>query len=153
MHRNSILIRSNNMQQYAGIYLLQNHSTCFGCLSHPSSGVHKTVTAASGISHSIWATTLLRRGHIWPRFMYSWECDRHPKHVEWFAVNKYVHTVASRWILLTLILRRSRTGTVWFYTSTSNKRAARPKLYTKSLTRDLKLMYSRLKLVRISINL
>ena len=54
---------------------------------------------------------------------------------------------------LTLILRRSCTGTVWFYTSTSNKRAARPKLYTKSLTMDLKLMYSRLTLVRISINL
>ena len=55
--------------------------------------------------------------------------------------------------VLTLILRRSRTGTVWFYTSTSNKRAARPKLYTKSLTGDLKLMYSRFTLVRISINL
>ena len=54
---------------------------------------------------------------------------------------------------LTLILRRSRTGTVWFYTSTSNKRAARPKLYTMSLTRDLKLMYSRFTLVSISINL
>ena len=54
---------------------------------------------------------------------------------------------------LTLILRRSHTGTVWFYTSTSSKRAARPKLYTKSLTGDLKLMYSRLTLVRISINL
>ena len=54
---------------------------------------------------------------------------------------------------LTLILRRSRTETVWFYTSTNNKRAARPKLYTKSLTRDLKRMYSRLTLVRISINL
>ena len=54
---------------------------------------------------------------------------------------------------ITLIRRRSRTGTVWFYTSTSNKRAARQKLYTKSLTRDLKLMYSRLTLVRISINL
>ena len=54
---------------------------------------------------------------------------------------------------LTLILRRSRTGTVWFYNSTSNKRAARPKLYTKSLTGDLKLMYSRFTLVRISINL
>ena len=54
---------------------------------------------------------------------------------------------------LTLILPRSRTGTVWFYTFTSNKRAARPKLYTKSLTRDLKLMYSRFTLVRISINL
>jgi hypothetical protein len=32
--------------------------------------------------------------------------------------------------ILTLILPRSRTGTVWFYTSTSNKRAARQKLYT-----------------------
>ena len=41
--------------------------------------------------------------------------------------------------ILSLILRRSRTGTVWFYTSTSNKRAARPKLYKKSLTRDLSL--------------
>ena len=54
---------------------------------------------------------------------------------------------------LSLILRRSRTGTVWFYTSTSNKRAARPKLYKKSLTRDLRPMYSRLTMVRISINL
>ena len=54
---------------------------------------------------------------------------------------------------LTLILPRSRTGTVRFYTSTSNKRTARPKMYTKSLTRDLKLMYSRLTLVRISIKL
>ena len=56
---------------------------------------------------------------------------------ESFTENKKYYSV------LTLILRRSRTGTVWFYTSTSNKRAARPKLYTKSLTRDLKLMYSR----------
>ena len=54
---------------------------------------------------------------------------------------------------LTLILRRSRTGTVWFYTSTGNERAARPKLYTKSLRRGLKPMYSRLTLVRISIKL
>ena len=29
-------------------------------------------------------------------------------------------------VRLTLILPRFRTGTVWFYTSTSNKRAARP---------------------------
>ena len=63
----------------------------------------------------------------------------------------FLHTIYM--FQLTLILRRSRTGTVWFYTSTSNKRAARPKLYRKSLTRDLKLMYSRLTLVRISINL
>jgi len=44
----SILISSNKMQQYAGIYLLQNYSTCFGFLSHPSSGLHQTVTATSG---------------------------------------------------------------------------------------------------------
>jgi len=41
------------MQQYAGIYLLKNHSTCFGCQSHPLSGVYKTVTASSGTGHSI----------------------------------------------------------------------------------------------------
>jgi len=39
VHRKSILIRSNKMQQNAGIYLLQNHSKCFGCSSHPSSGL------------------------------------------------------------------------------------------------------------------
>ena len=46
------------MQQYAGIYLLQIHSTRFGCPLYPSSGVHKSVTAASGT-----ATTFLQRGH------------------------------------------------------------------------------------------
>ena len=48
-----ILMRSNKMQQNAGIYLLQNHSTCFGCPSNPSSGVRKTVTATSGTGHSM----------------------------------------------------------------------------------------------------
>ena len=28
--------------------ILQIHSTCFGCQTHPSTGVHKTVTTASG---------------------------------------------------------------------------------------------------------
>ena len=56
------------MQQYAGIYLLQNHSTCFGCPSHPSLGVHKIVTAASGTGHSILVTTFLQRGLIRPRW-------------------------------------------------------------------------------------
>ena len=31
--------------------ILQVHSTYFGCQSHPSSGVHKTVTTASGTGH------------------------------------------------------------------------------------------------------
>ena len=52
------------MQQYAGAYLLQNYSTCFGCLSHPSSGVHQTVTAASGTGHSVRATTFRQRSLI-----------------------------------------------------------------------------------------
>ena len=30
---------------------LQDHSTCFGRLSHPSSGVRKTVVTAIGTSH------------------------------------------------------------------------------------------------------
>ena len=44
------------MHQYAGVYLLQNYSTCFGCLSHPSSGVHETAAAVSGTGHSVGAT-------------------------------------------------------------------------------------------------
>jgi len=55
------------MEQYAGIYLLQNHSTCFGYPSHPSSRVHETVTAASGTGHSIRASTFLQRCQIRPR--------------------------------------------------------------------------------------
>ena len=52
------------MQQYAGIYLLQVYSTCFGRPSLPSSGVQKTVTAASRTGHSNGATTFLQRGLI-----------------------------------------------------------------------------------------
>jgi len=40
-------------QQYADIYLLQSYSTCFGASQHPSSGVLKTVTATSGIGHTV----------------------------------------------------------------------------------------------------
>ena len=36
------------MQQYAGIYLLQNRSPCFGCPSHPSSGVQQPSSMAKG---------------------------------------------------------------------------------------------------------
>jgi hypothetical protein len=78
------------MQQYADIYLLQNHSTCFGCPSHPSSGVHKTVIAVSGTGNSIWVTNFLQRGLIRPvpeaaiTVLCTPDdgCDGHPKHVE-----------------------------------------------------------------------
>jgi hypothetical protein len=48
------------MQQYADIYLLQVYSTCFRRPSHTSSGVQKTVTAASGTGR------LLHCYVIWP---------------------------------------------------------------------------------------
>ena len=51
------------MQQYAVWFiLLQNHSTYFGCPPHPSSGILKTVTAASGTGHNIGTATSLQSG-------------------------------------------------------------------------------------------
>jgi len=38
-----MLKKSNEMQQYADIYLLLNYTTCFVRPSRPSSGVYKTV--------------------------------------------------------------------------------------------------------------
>ena len=116
------------------------------------------------ISHASWRE-LKQVTPVNPRLTNSWVLvklilTRFPKP----EIKKFTYAICNmisgkevemrdKWCL-TLILPRSRTGTVRFYTSTSNKRASRPKLYTKSLTRDLKLMYySRLTLVRISINL
>ena len=47
--------------KYAGIYLLQNYSTCFGC-NRTHHQEQKTVTAASGTGHGIRATTFRQRG-------------------------------------------------------------------------------------------
>jgi len=56
------------MQQYADIYLLQSHSTCFGCPQHLLSEVLKTLTATSGTGHNIGKATSLQRGQVgtWP---------------------------------------------------------------------------------------
>ena len=54
VYRNFRLKKSNEMQQSADIYLLLNYSTCYGRPSRPSSGVHKTVVAASGTDYTIW---------------------------------------------------------------------------------------------------
>jgi len=78
------------MQQYAGIYLRQNYSTCFGCQSYPSSGVYQTVTAASGTGQSVRATTFRQRGlfrTVPEAAVTVWcppddGCDRHPKNVQ-----------------------------------------------------------------------
>jgi len=86
------------MRKYAGIYLLQNHSTCFGCPSLPSSGVHKSKTAASGTGHSNnIATTFLQRRQRHVAMLLLWPVPQaavkvlctpgdgiegHPKYVE-----------------------------------------------------------------------
>ena len=49
------------MQQYADMYLLQSHSTCFGASQYPSSGALKTVTATSGIGHNTGTATSFQR--------------------------------------------------------------------------------------------
>ena len=53
--------------QSSPFIILQVHSTCFGCQPHSSSGVHKTVTTASGMGHIFCAALSLERGQAWPR--------------------------------------------------------------------------------------
>ena len=43
-----LIIVQRDATQSSLCIILQVHSTCFGCQPHPSSGVHKTVTTASG---------------------------------------------------------------------------------------------------------
>jgi len=65
-------------------YLLTAKSLyMFRVSQHPSSGVLKTVTATSVTGHNTGTATSLQRGLI---------SD--------FAVNKYLHTVASGWIFI-----------------------------------------------------
>jgi len=52
------------MQQYAGIYLLQVYSTCFGRSSRPSSRVQKTVQPLVQVILLNGATTFLQSGLI-----------------------------------------------------------------------------------------
>ena len=82
--------------------LLQDHSTCFGCCQHPSSGKHKTVATASDTGHISWQLpssnmanlATLEEGSchdIWPvseavatvLCFPDDGCWQHPKHVEW----------------------------------------------------------------------
>jgi len=52
------------MQQYADIYLLQKSLYMFRVSQHPSSGVLKTVTAASSTGHNTGTAASLQRGLI-----------------------------------------------------------------------------------------
>jgi len=77
LHENSICFGFSNLYHLQPMFIvvqrdatqsslfliLQVHSTCFGCQPH-TSGVHKTVTTASGTGHIFCAATSLQRGQL-----------------------------------------------------------------------------------------
>ena len=114
------------MLQYAFCFiLLQNHSTCFGCHSTRHQEYYKTLTAASGTDHNIGtATSLQWFDRDWPRWRevavpILWPlpeaavavfgtpddgcCDTRNMWSD-FAVNKYLHNVASGRIFISIEL-------------------------------------------------
>ena len=123
--------------------LLSSHKLCFAALHTTPRGVECLFTFQRNALEKRKLTsrteirTLYRRPHMsvtiltalspfWSSVYDSAIIYENPELVSYFP-----KVEVALWIYLTLILRRSRTGTVWFYTSTSNKKAARPKLYTK----------------------
>jgi len=96
-----LIIVQRDATQSSLFIILQVHSTCFGCQPHPSSGVHKTVTTASGTGHAV-LCSYLPPTWPWPRWrevaaQKIWPvpeaavtvlcspddgCGWHPKHVE-----------------------------------------------------------------------
>jgi len=54
-----LIIVHRDATQSSLFIILQVHSTCFGCQRHPLSGVHKTVTTASGTGHIFCAASCL----------------------------------------------------------------------------------------------
>jgi len=85
------------------------HSTCFGCQPYPSSGVHKTVTTASGTGHNFCAATLKGSSCTVPEAVVTVLCTTddgcgwHPKHVQWTCriINRPL-CVASRWTIINI---------------------------------------------------
>jgi len=55
------------MKQYADIFFTLNYSACFGRPSRPSSGIYKTVVAASVTDSTIWGASFFKRNQIWSR--------------------------------------------------------------------------------------
>jgi len=66
---NILITVQRDATQSSLFIILQVHSTCFGCQTHPSSGVHKTVTTASGTGRIFCAATSLQPGQAWPRIL------------------------------------------------------------------------------------
>ena len=115
-----LIIVQRGATQSSLLIILQGHSTCFGYQPHPSSGIHKTVTTASGTGHAVLCSYI---PPTWPRWrevaaQKIWPvpeavvtvvctpddgCGWHPKHVEWTCriINKLL-CVASRWTIINI---------------------------------------------------
>ena len=109
-----LIIVQRDATQSSLFIILQVHSTCFGCQTHPSSGVHKTVTTASGTvqlppSNVVNLTTLEGDNYTVPEAVVTVLCTPddgcvwHPKHVEWTCriINRLL-CVASRWTIINI---------------------------------------------------
>ena len=119
VHRWSILTTVQwDATQNSLFIILQVHSTCFGCQPHPSSGVHETVTTASGTGYIFCAATSLQSGQANLATLEGGSCTVpeavvkvlctpadgcgwHPKHVEWTCriINRLL-CVASHWTII-----------------------------------------------------
>ena len=67
VHGSYILIIVQRDAAQSSLFVIpQVHSTCFGCQPHPSSGAHKTLTAASGTVRIFCASNSLQRDQVWP---------------------------------------------------------------------------------------
>ena len=119
LHCHILIIDQRDATKSSLFIILPVHPTCFGCQPHSWSGVHKTVTTASGI-----AATSLQRGQasmttmeggsckkIWPVLETvvtvlctpNDGCGWHPKHVEWTCriINRLL-CVASRLTIINI---------------------------------------------------
>ena len=109
-----LIIFQRDATQSSLFIILQVHSTCFGCLPHPSSGVHKTVTTASGTGHILVQLPPSNVAKLaWPRCREvavvtvlctpDDGCGWHPKHVEWTCriINRLL-CVASCWTIINI---------------------------------------------------
>jgi len=108
----SIIVQWDATQSILFI-ILQVRSTCFGCQPHPSSGVHKTVTTASGtVQLPPSNVPKLAAQKIWPvpealvTVLCTTDdgCGWHTKHVEWTCriINRLL-CVGSRWTVINII--------------------------------------------------
>ena len=141
--------------------ILEIHSTCFGCRPHPSSGVHKTVTTASGtvqLPHSNVAKLPMPRWRegaaqkIWPvpEAVDTVLCTPddgsgwHPKHVKWTCriINRLL-CVASLWAIINITICLFYYYCTIGYKFRSQKANIRPIFTKKNVKTSLHIVHKR----------